>query len=45
MRAELRRDWSDRDVFTGPAPGDLRDTQDTALVGFVWWFGDKKGAW
>lgn len=45
VRAELRRDWSDQNFFTGPVPGDLRDEQDTALVGLVWWFGNKKGAW
>jgi len=45
MRAELRRDWSDHAFFTGPVPGDLRDDQDTVLVGFIWWFGNKKGAW
>ncbi len=26
-------------------PGDLRDHQNTALVGLVWWFGNKQGAW
>jgi hypothetical protein len=45
LRAELRRDWSDRDFFTGSDPAVLHDTQDTALLGFVWWFGNKKGAW
>lgn len=45
IRAEVRRDWSDRDFFTGADPLVLHDTQDTALLGFVWWFGNKKGAW
>lgn len=45
MRAELRRDWSNQPVFTGPRPDDLRRAQTTALVGLVWWFGNKPGAW
>jgi len=45
MRGELRRDWSDQPFFTGPVPGDLRDDQETVLVGLVWWFGNKSGAW
>jgi hypothetical protein len=45
VRGEFRRDWSNQPFFTGPEPGDLRDHQDTALVGLVWWFGNKKGAW
>jgi hypothetical protein len=45
VRGEFRRDWSNQPFFTGPEPGDLRDHQDTVLVGLVWWFGNKKGAW
>lgn len=45
IRGEYRRDWSDVPFFTGPNPGDLRDHQDTALVGLIWWFGNKPGAW
>jgi hypothetical protein len=45
MRAECRRDWSNERFFTGPRPGDLRTGQTTALVGMVWWFGNKQGAW
>jgi hypothetical protein len=45
MRGEFRHDWSDMPFFTGPTPGDLREDQDTALVGFVWWFGNKQGGW
>jgi len=45
MRAEFRRDWSNRRFFTGPEPGDPRTAQNTALVGLVWWFGNKSGAW
>lgn len=42
---ECRRDWSNERFFTGPRPDDRRDHQNTALVGLVWWFGNKQGAW
>lgn len=45
VRAELRRDWSDRNFFTGSRPDILRSAQHTALVGLVWWAGGKKGTW
>ena len=45
MRAEFRRDWSNERFFTGPRPGEPRKGQNTALVGLVWWFGNKEGAW
>ncbi|MGD9903054.1 MAG: outer membrane beta-barrel protein [Vicinamibacterales bacterium] len=45
VRAEFRRDWSNEAFFTGPRPGEPRDHQNTALVGLVWWFGNKSGAW
>ena len=45
LRGEFRRDWSNEDFFTGPEPGKLLDYQNTALVGLVWWFGNKQGAW
>ena len=45
LRAEFRRDWSNERFFTGPTPDDRRDHQNTALVGLVWWFGTKTGAW
>lgn len=45
VRAEVRRDWSNRRFFTGPRPDDPRAGQLTALVGMVWWFGNKTGAW
>ncbi|MGE5816013.1 MAG: outer membrane beta-barrel protein [Acidobacteriota bacterium] len=44
-RGEFRRDWSNQQFFTGPQPGDLRTHQDTLLMGLVWWFGNKQGAW
>jgi hypothetical protein len=45
VRGEFRRDWSNEAFFTGPRPDDLRGHQNTALVGLVWWFGNKQGAW
>jgi hypothetical protein len=45
LRGELRRDWSNERFFTSDRPGDLRTAQNTALVGLVWWFGSKQGAW
>jgi len=45
VRGEFRRDWSNQAFFTTDRPGDLRDYQHTALVGLVWWFGNKTGAW
>ena len=36
-------------VSTAPPQGStlglLRDHQDTATIGLVWWFGQKTGAW
>ena len=34
-----------RAVFHRPRPGSLRNHQNTLLVGLVWWFGNKSGAW
>ena len=41
-RGEFRRDWSNERFFPGRlAATDLRHGQNTALVGGVWWFGNK----
>jgi hypothetical protein len=45
VRGEFRRDWSNENFFTGPRADDLRTHQNTALIGLVWWFGNKQGAW
>jgi len=45
VRGEFRRDWSNQPFFTGPEPDGLREHQNTFLVGLVWWFGNKSGAW
>jgi len=43
-RGEFRRDWSSELYF--PAhDGQTRTGQTTILVGLVWWFGGKQGAW
>jgi Putative beta-barrel porin-2, OmpL-like. bbp2 len=44
-RGEFRRDWSNDQFFTGRRQGDLRKDQNTFLIGLVWWFGNKSGAW
>jgi hypothetical protein len=44
-RAEFRRDWSNARFFPGSRSGDLRTRQNTALIGLVWWFGNKHGSW
>jgi hypothetical protein len=45
-RAEFRRDWSDERFFPGRlGRTDPRHGQNTALLGGVWWFGNKPGAW
>jgi hypothetical protein len=46
VRAEFRRDWSNERFFPGRfGDADLRQAQNTALVGGVWWFGTKHGVW
>jgi hypothetical protein len=45
VRGEFRRDWSNDRFFTSREPGDLREGQNTFLVGLIWWFGNKQGAW
>ena len=42
-RAEFRRDVSDQPVF--PSRGAARGHQNTALIGLVWWVGNKTGSW
>jgi hypothetical protein len=45
VRGEFRRDWSNQPFFTGREPGDARKGQNTVLLGLVWWFGNKSGAY
>jgi hypothetical protein len=44
VRGEFRRDWSDHSFFSqrGASPS---GHQNTALVGLVWWIGNKTGSW
>jgi hypothetical protein len=45
MRWEFRRDFSNQPFFATHAAGVLKREQDTALLGLLWWFGGKQGAW
>jgi hypothetical protein len=46
VRGEFRRDWSSALFFPGRrGTADVRGHQNTALIGAVWWFGNKQGAW
>jgi hypothetical protein len=46
LRGEFRRDWSSELFFPGRlAPTDLRDHQNTALIGAIWVIGNKSGTW
>ncbi len=45
MRWEYRRDMSNHRYFRSDSPGEFRKQMDTALLGLVWWFGGKQGAW
>jgi hypothetical protein len=45
IRAELRRDASNRRYFLSDTLGLLRNHQDTATLGLLWWIGQKTGPW
>jgi hypothetical protein len=45
VRGEFRRDWSNEQFFTTSNPDVKREHQNTFLIGMVWWFGNKQGAW
>ena len=45
MRWEFRRDFSNQPFFLTARTGALKREQDTALLGLIWWFGGKPGAW
>ena len=45
MRAEWRRDFSNRLFFLTNSSGVLKNEQTTATLGLVWWFGAKQGSW
>jgi len=45
MRYEWRRDFSNRPTFLSDVQGVLRQDQNTATLGLVWWWGHKEGVW
>jgi predicted porin len=45
MFEEWRRDWSNRPYFLTPTLFVLKNYQNTATIGLVWWFGGKSGPW
>jgi len=45
MRAEWRRDFSNLPFFLTRNAGVLKANQDTATIGMIWWWGNKRGAW
>ncbi len=45
LRAEYRRDWSNRPFFLTDRSGLLKRNQDTATLGVLWWLGGKQGSW
>jgi hypothetical protein len=42
---EWRRDYSNNPYFYTNVLNVLKRDQQTAGMGFVWWFGGKQGAW
>jgi hypothetical protein len=44
IRGEFRRDWSDTPFFSTNS-GVPSAHQNTALVGLIWWIGNKTGSW
>jgi Putative beta-barrel porin-2, OmpL-like. bbp2 len=45
VRAEWRRDFSHLPFFLTRNAGVLKANQDTATIGMIWWWGNKRGAW
>ncbi len=45
VRAEWRRDFSNRPFFLTAAAGALKREQNAATLGLIWWFGGKQGVW
>jgi Putative beta-barrel porin-2, OmpL-like. bbp2 len=45
MFLEYRHDWSNIPYFITDNPEAPSSHQDTATVGFIWWYGGKEGAW
>ncbi|MGH9761101.1 MAG: outer membrane beta-barrel protein, partial [Blastocatellia bacterium] len=45
MKAEWRRDFSNRPFFLTNTQGILSKQQNTATLGMIWWLGRKEGSW
>ncbi len=45
LRSEWRRDFSNQRFFLTDRPGVLKQEQNTATLGLIWWMGRKEGAW
>jgi hypothetical protein len=45
VRGEWRRDFSNQPFFLTQSPGVLKQEQNTATLGLLWWFGSKQGSW
>lgn len=45
LRSEWRRDFSNQRYFLTDRPGVLKQEQNTATLGLIWWMGRKEGAW
>jgi hypothetical protein len=45
VMSEWRRDFSNRPYFYTSLLGVLKGEQNTATLGFLWWFGGKEGSW
>jgi len=45
VREELRHDYSNQPYFLTDTLGNLSNSQTTATIGLVWWFGGKQGVW
>jgi hypothetical protein len=45
IRSEWRRDFSDTPLFLTDTSGRLTQSQGTATLGVIWWWGTKRGPW
>ncbi len=45
VRGEWRRDFSNQPFFLTQSPGVLKQEQNSATLGVIWWFGGKQGTW
>ena len=45
VMGEWRRDFSNQPFFLTSTPDVLKKEQNTATLGLVWWWGEKRGSW